>query len=257
MSIIDTNVFLGRWPFRNGGYEDIEPIRRGCGKNGVDTMLMSSVHSIFYEDPFEAEEELHQRLQGVDGAYQVFTVNPLASGWQDDVRTAKEEFGVKALKIFPGYHGYSLQSREAGMVCEAAGKYGLPVILAMRLEDERVAYMLYQKPVPIDQLGVFLGTYRDNTIVISNISFGETMRLRPNILSRDRLYVDTAGFKFISFPIEKLLEAYPKELFIFGSQCPLYIQRSILNEIIRERLPEDVKEALLHKNAERLFGLDG
>ena len=255
MSIIDTNVFLGRWPFRNGGYEDIEPIRRVCGKNGVDTMLVSSVHSIFYEDPFEAEEELHGKIAGTEGAYQVFTVNPMATGWQEDVRTAAREWGVKALKVFPGYHGYSLQGPEIAQVCRMAADLDLPLILSMRVEDERVAYMLYQRPVPLDQLGVFMGTYRDVTLVLSNISFGETMQLRPNIASRDNLYVDMAGFKFISFPIEKMLTVYPAEMFMFGSQCPLYVQRGILNEVTREKLPDKVKEAILQGNARRVFRL--
>ena len=62
MNIIDTNVFYGRWPFRHWGEEDMGPIKDRCRGNGVDGMLVSSVHSIFYEDPFEAEEELHQRV---------------------------------------------------------------------------------------------------------------------------------------------------------------------------------------------------
>ena len=65
-----------------------------------------------------------------------------------------------------------------------------------------------------------------------------------------------AGFKFISFPIEKLLRVFPKEMFLFGSQCPLYIQKGILNEVIREKLPDEVKQTILHDNAVRVFGLE-
>jgi len=64
-----------------------------------------------------------------------------------------------------------------------------------------------------------------------------------------------AGFKFISFPLEKLLKVYPKEMFLFGSQCPLYVQRSILNEVILEKLPEDIQRAVLADNAKRVFKL--
>ena len=76
MSIIDTNVFYGKWPFRNAGFDDMDRIRAVCDKNGVTGMLVASVQSIFYEDPFEAELELHRQLAGRTDARQVYTVNP-------------------------------------------------------------------------------------------------------------------------------------------------------------------------------------
>ena len=82
------------------------------------------------------------------------------------------------------------------------------------------------------------------------------MALKPNILSRNKVYADMAGFKFISFPIEKLLKVFEKDMFLFGSQCPLYIQKSILNEVTCEKLPDAVKEAILYTNAVRIFGLE-
>ena len=256
MKRIDTNVFFGRWPFRRCGEEDMAPILRRCRGNGVDGILVSSVHSIFYEDPFEAEEELHRAIADLEGVYHVYSVNPRSAGWKEDLRTARESFDIRALKVFPGYHGYPLLGPEMAEVCQMARQYDLPLILSMRVEDERVAYLLYQKPLPLDHLGMFLGTYRENTIILSNISFGEVMGLRPNILSRDRIYVDTAGFKFISFPLEKLLAVYPQEMFLFGSQCPLYIQRSILNEITREKLSPQTQQVILHDNAVRVFRLE-
>lgn len=256
MKIFDSNVFYGRWPFRDCGEEDFTRIRARCEKNGVSGALVSSVNAIFYEDPFQAELRLHEAITGQPGVYHAMSVNPFASGWKDDLRIAVEDFHIRAIKLFPGYHGYSLQGPEIAQVCEQAGKYDLPIILALCVEDTRVTYMLRQAPIPLDKLGVFLGTWRDNTVVLSNISFGETMNLRPNLVSRDKVYVDMAGFKFISFPVEKLLKVYPKEMLLFGSQCPLYVQKGILNEVICEKLPEDVQRAILWENARQLFRLE-
>ncbi|MBQ6326524.1 MAG: amidohydrolase family protein [Clostridia bacterium] len=255
MNIIDSNVFFGRWPFRRAGFDDMGPIRERCKKNGVDGMLVASVDSIFYEDPFEAELELHRRLAGQGDAWHVYTVNPLAAGWREDLDTAVRDFGVVSLKIYPGYHPYSLQGPEIAGVCEAAGAYGLPLIVAGCVEDVRVTHMLRQTPLPADKLGVFLGTWRDVDIVLSNLSFGEIMALRPNLMSRGRVYVDMAGLKFISFAVEKLLKVYPVEMLMFGSQCPLYVQRGILNEVILEKLPEAAQAAILRDNANRVFKL--
>ena len=256
MKIIDSNVFYGRWPFRDAGEDNFTKIRERCAKNGVSEMLVSSVNSIFYQDPFEAELRLFKAIADEKGAHQIMGVNPFSAGWKDDIRIGVEEFGIRGIKVYPGYHRLSLQGEEIRQVCEIAGKFNLPVILAMCVEDIRVAYMVSQTPVPLDKLGVFLGTYRDNTIVLSNISFGDTMNLKPNILSRKNIYVDMAGFKFISFPIEKLLKVYPKEMILFGSQCPLYVQKGILNEVTAEKLPDDVRQSILWDNARRVFGLE-
>lgn len=257
MSIIDANVFYGRWPFRDCGEDDIRSIGARCAKNGVTGMLVSSVQSIFYQDPFEAELKLHAQVSACEGARHVYTVNPLAAGWRDDLASAVRDFGIVALKVFPGYHPYSLQGPEMAAVCEAAGKYALPLIVACCVEDVRVTHMLRQTPLPVDKLGVFLGTWRDVDVVLANLSFGEIMALGPNLLSRDRVSVDMAGLKFISFAVEKLLKRFPAEMLLFGSQCPLYVQRGILNEVILEKLPEDVQRLILHDNACRVFSLEG
>ena len=255
MDIIDSNVYYGCWPFRKCGYDDFSCIKRRCERNGVNSMLVSSVNAIFYEDPFEAEVKLHEAIADEKGARHVLSVNPEASGWEADLGMAVREFSPVAVKVFPGYHGYSLQGRDLSRVFELAGKHDMPVIIAPCVEDVRVTHMIRQAPVPVDKLGVLLGTYRDNTIILSNMSFADIMGLRPNILSRDKVYVDTAGLKFISFAIEKLLKVYPKEMLIFGTQCPLYVQKGILNEVIREKLPEDVMRSILHDNAMKAFKL--
>lgn len=255
MKIADTNIYYGSWPFRDAGETDFSRIKTHCVKNGVGTFIVSSVNSIFYEDPFEGDIKLHEAIAGEKNAYHIMTVNPFSSGWKEDVRTAVNEFGIRGIKIYPGYHGYQMQDPALAQVCETAAKYDLPVIIAGQVEDLRVSYMLHPAPIPLDKLGVFLGTYRDNTFVLANFSFGDIYALRFNILSRDKVYVDMSGFIFTSFPLEKLLKTYPKEIFLFGSQFPLYVQKGILNEVTTAKLPDDIKEAVLYKNAARLFKL--
>lgn len=255
MNIIDTNIYYGSWPFRDAGETDFSRIKAHCAKNGVDGMMVASVNSIFYQDPFEGDIQLHKAIADEKDAYHIMTVNPFSSGWQEDVRTAVREFDIRGIKIYPGYHDYSMQDPALEKVCEIAGKYDLPIVIAGHVEDLRVSYMLHPAPVPVDKLGVFLGTHRDNTFVLSNFSFGDVYALRPNILSRDKVYVDMSGFIFTSFPIEKLLKIYPKEMFLFGSQYPLYVQKGILNEVTEEKLTDEVKNAILYENAAGIFKL--
>lgn len=256
LNIIDTNVFYGKWPFRKAGEVDISVIQERCAENNVDAMLIASVNSIFYEDPFEAEEELYKTIAGRRNVWQVMGVNPKASGWKADIQTAVLEFGIKALKIYPGYHGYSMQDDILAEVCNVAREYDLPIIIAGRVEDLRVSYMLHPAPIPLDKLGMFLQQFRENTFVLSNFSFSDIMGLRFNILSSQNTFVDMAGLIFISFPLEKLLKIYSPEVFLFGSQMPLYVQRGILNEVTTAKISPKIQEDILCGNARRVFKLD-
>ena len=58
MMKLDCNAFIGNWPFyktRFGSFEDLKRIHR---ENGIDGGYVSSVQSIFYNHPWEAEVEL-------------------------------------------------------------------------------------------------------------------------------------------------------------------------------------------------------
>lgn len=182
-------------------------------------------------------------------------INPTGSGFAEDMRIGAEEFRVTAFKLYPGYHGYSLQDPRVEEICRIARRYDLPVEIAGRVEDLRVCHMIHPAPIPLDSLGVFLSTYRENKIVLQNFSFGDTMALAPNLLCRDRVCVDMSGFVFISFPLEKLLQRFPKEMFVFGSQAPLYVQKGILNELTAADIPGDAMRAIASENAKRMYGL--
>lgn len=255
MRAVDTTIYYGPWPFRKAGTEDLSFLKKHCGKNCIDAMLVSSVQGIFYEDPFEADILLHEAISNEPGMYHIMTVNPHVPNWKQDVKTAVRDFDIKGIKIYPGYHEYSLQDHMVDEICKEAGKYDLPLVIAGRVEDLRVCHMLHPAPIPLDRLGVFLGRHRDNTIVLSNFSFGDVMALKGNILVRDKVYVDMSGFIFISYPLEKLLTVYPKEMFLFGSQFPLYNQRGVLNEITEAAVSEEVKQAVLRNNAVQVFRL--
>ncbi|MDL2228803.1 amidohydrolase [Treponema sp. OttesenSCG-928-L16] len=256
MKCVDTACFYGRWPFRAWGDTDVSDMLEKASGNNVNSLMISSVQSIFYQDSFEGEMELHSALAGYKNVYHIATVNPMMPGWEADLEKEVREYGIRAVKVFPGYHKYSLFAPEMERLCQVLEGYDLPLILCLRVEDERVAYMVLQQTVPIDAVGLFMCSHRNLKLVLSNISFGEVMSSKPNIISRDKIWIDTAGFKFISFPLEKLLVHFSEDQFLFGSQFPLYIQKGIMNEVTEDDLPEETKEKILWSNAAKLFRLD-
>ena len=63
MGIIDINCLLGNWPFRKirkNKFEDLKAVHK---RNEIDYGYVSSLNSIFYNDPFEGDLELHEIIK--------------------------------------------------------------------------------------------------------------------------------------------------------------------------------------------------
>ena len=85
MKIVDVNCLVGHWPFRKlykNSFADLMEIHR---KNNIGYGFVSSLNSIFYNDPFEGEEDLHNIIKGTDYRH-VLTINPMLPCFEKDIR---------------------------------------------------------------------------------------------------------------------------------------------------------------------------
>ena len=64
-------------------------------------------------------------------------MNPTLPDWEEDLRRALETLKLAGLRLYPGYHGYKLDGPEFAALLMKATERGLPVQLAVKLEDER------------------------------------------------------------------------------------------------------------------------
>lgn len=76
-------------------------------RNGISSGYITSLNSIFYNDPFEGEVELHEKIK--TSLYKhIMTVNPMLPGIRVDMERAIKDFYIKGVRVYPGYHGYDL-----------------------------------------------------------------------------------------------------------------------------------------------------
>lgn len=243
MNYMDFNCFAGNWPFYRVRYNTVEKIAQLHQRIGITGGFISALEAIFYQDPYEAELALAKELKGT-GYRHAMLLNPTLPGWKDDLRRARRDLDIQAIRLLPGYHNYLLTDPIAEEAAAAIRETGLPLLLTLRLVDDRAAYGIRPRPIPDDEVISFLKKFPEIPTVIANIRLAQLKNYIPLFDSRKNLFIDTSGFMAGLYPVE---DAWPlvKGQMVFGSNAPLTEMRSIFHTVDTAAVDGSVKEAIL------------
>ena len=143
VGIVDTHLYLGRWPFRqtpgNSSAETIAMLR----KNGVGHGWAGTFEGLLHKDVSGANARLAEACRRDSGGVPVpfGAVNPMLPDWEEDVRRCHEMFKMPGIRLHPTYHGYSLADERFANLLALATKRKLIVQLVAQLDEERHAYL--------------------------------------------------------------------------------------------------------------------
>ena len=247
LKAIDVNCYIGDWPFRKLHRNTMEDLKRIHMENDIGYGYVSSINSIFYNDPFEGEEDLHEAIRNTPYKH-TMTINPRLPEYRQDIDKGIRQLAVRGVKIFPGYHGYSLQDEALEELCAILAGCGLPLFVVVRLEDERLNYIMKPVPPSKGEICGFIRNHRQNTIVLLSMLYGELTACRDCILEAENVFFDTSGIRNL-FGIEQLAESFPAEKIMYGSQFPLYCLKSSFLMVDRAQINEQDKGRIFCQNA--------
>lgn len=243
----DVNCLIGHWPYRKLHKNTFEDLRKVHIDNNISSGYVSSMDSIFYNDPFEGDEELHEILKG-SNYHHVLTINPMLPEFLGDIQKGIKLFNIKGVKIFPCYHGYSLDDINIGILCTELKKRNLPLFIVLRMEDERLNHLVKPSTVDLREISKFISRNKDIKIVILNANIYEILELQKDTTINDNVFFDTSGLKGPLFPVEKLLEAVDVKKILFGSLHPLYCLKSTLLIVEKAQIEEAAKDKIMCEN---------
>lgn len=250
---IDVNCMWGTWPFRKlykNRFSDLQKIHR---ETGFVYGYVSCMNSIFYQDPYEGDEDLHKVLKGTPYRH-VLTVNPTLPAYEADIERGMKEFDIKGVRVFPTYHHYSLDNPRFLELCAKLKKYHVPLFLTTHVEDERFDYLLLQSQINIsDEMTTFLHTVTDIPILLMSLRFGAILSLEREIRERPNVYIDTSCLKDPVACLEELTAKIGDRKILYGSQYPLNVLRSTFYEVTMAKIPEVSKARILRGNAIDFF----
>lgn len=240
---MDYNCFVGNWPFyktRHGSFNDLQRQHREIGINGG---YVSSLQSVFYNDPYEAELELAKELYHHEDYHHVMTVNPTLPAWREDLHRGVLDLSIAGVRIIPEFHGYTMQDACVKELVLELTQLKLPLFINLHMIDARVAYLLHPQLVNLSDLKAFLETYQ-GSVVLCGIRLHEIEMLEDLIIHNKNIRFDVSGLKDKIFIMEELYDKNLCGKMVYGSQAPMLCMNSSKVLIDLANIPDKVKECI-------------
>lgn len=254
--IWDLNCDAGPYAFREYPVTSVGEVAADLARFGITTAYVGSASAVTYLSPQPANERLladleKSDLHGVDVRLAA-VLNPEYPGAMRDLRECAA-MGFRALKLYPTYHTFDLLSYETVQMVDAATDMGWPVLLAMRVEDERHHHPLMKVPgLPLDRAVAFARNVARATVVLSTAITGEVTGFLQGVERPGAL----AEISYVKYPLnalEDLVANVGSERLVFGTHLPFAYAQVSLAKVREAPLPPEVVTSLLSGNARRVL----
>ena len=241
--MIDVNALIGPYPFRHVPHPDPEVLVRVLDREQLEGAWVGHLPSAFYRDPTLGNGDLYKALAPFkDRLLPIPAVRPDWPKWEAVLDQAADA-GAPAVRAYPPQWGLGPHDSSLRELAQAAGEFGMAVVLTVRFEDLRQRHTM-------DSAGDLSAA-----AVRSLARAGDEVRLVVTAASRDfveevhwgltdaeqhRVFWDIS---WIWGPPEdhlaKLFRTVGAERFVFGTQWPLRLTQTPRANL--DLLPDDVR----------------
>ena len=257
--IIDTNVYLSRWPFRRLPGDEPEALVAKLRQRNVVQAWAGSFDGLLHRDIAGVNIRLAQacRTYGHGLLIPFGSINPKLPDWQEDVRRCQEVHKMPGIRLHPNYHGYKLDDPVFGELLKLTTARRLIVQIALCMEDERTQSPLMRiSPVDITPLAeVVKDTPGLRLELLNRTSHISQEQFRTALASGD-VYTDISMVEGVA-GVARFIQAVPLPRVLFGSYYPFYDFESALLKIQESGLDEGSQKDICEGNARRLMGPGG
>jgi predicted TIM-barrel fold metal-dependent hydrolase len=254
--IIDTQVYLSRWPFRRiPGDEDTAALVELLRGQGVVQAWTGSFDGVFHKDVGAVNARLADACRtGGEGLLVPFgTVNPKLPDWEEELRRCAEQYRMPGIRLHPNYHGYGLDDPAFVRLLELAADRGMIVQLVAWMEDTRHQNPLMPVPdVDLAPLAEIVGRLPKLRIVLHNALHVPGARVLRPLVKCEHVYFDLAKLELIE-GLAVALESMPIERLLFSSYSPMFYFESTLLKLRESALSKSQANSILQANAQQLL----
>jgi len=253
--IIDTNVYLSRWPFRRLPGDETPDLVARLRKRDVVQAWAGSFDGILHKDIGGVNSRLAADCDthGKGFLTPFGSINPKLPDWQEDVRRCAEDYRMRGIRLHPNYHGYELKDPVFAELLHAAADSGLIVQLVVGMEDIRTQHPLVRVP-PVDLSPLPQIVKRQPATRLMLLNWWPALRVQQirTIADAGTLYFDFAMLEGIE-GVARLVEQVSSERVLFGSNFPLFNFEAAILKMQESGLPEGTKGMLFEGNAKRIL----
>ena len=252
--LIDTNVYLSDWVIRHSWADTPAKLVAKLRRHGVTSAWVGSFEGVLHTDIAGVNARLAGAcLRDSGGILRPFgTINPALPDWEDDVRRCHEVHRMPGVRLFPNYHGYTLDDPRFARLLELCGRRKLLVQIALSIEDERSQNpALAAAPVNAAPLADILPKFPRARVMLLNASsriLGTNTALLRRLTPAGVLF-EIAILEMVA-GIEMLLKSVPEARIAFGSHVPYFYFEAALLKLQESALTPAQMDAVRSRHAQ-------
>ncbi len=249
--MIDTNVYLSRYPFRRLYGDEPGELLAKLRTSGVTQAWTGSFDALLHRDLGAVNARLAEECRRhSNGELLPFgTVNPTAPDWREDLRRCVADHRMQGLRLHPSFHGYGLGDAAARELFAAAAERNVFLQIACTIEDERTQHpVLRAGPVNLDPLAGVLNEEPNLRVQLLNCR-GAGPEVLTKLALTQRVYSDFAMIEGVHGPARWNAQLGSDRL-VFGSYFPFFYFEAAALKVKEAGLDVGTLDA----NAKRLFG---
>ena len=253
--IIDTNVYLSRWPFRRLEGDEPEALVAKLRQGNVAQAWAGSFDGMLHRDIAGVNIRLARecRTHGQGVLIPFGSINPKLPDWQEDVRRCQEEHKMPGIRLHPNYHGYTLDDPVFAELLKLATARRLLVQVAICMEDVRTQHPLMRVPaVDITPLADVVKSTPGLRLELLNCPSNTIRKGARAALAAGDVNVEISMVESVA-GVARLVHDIPLTRVLFGSYYPFYDLESALLKMQESGLDEVSQKALCEDNARRLM----
>jgi predicted TIM-barrel fold metal-dependent hydrolase len=256
--IIDVNAYLGHFAFRQLRHNTAPDLLKLMDRKGIQKAVVSSAGAITYRNTQPGNEEVHAQVKPHrDRLIPFAVINPSYAGWQDDLKICHEDFRMRGVRLYPGWHNYGLADRCCLDLVGAAAQRGMVVSIPIRVEDSRQRHWLVDVPdVPLADIAALVKARpRARFILVNGSGFvGSPLGKKENDLPANYCLEISRLSAVLRNEIGQLIANLGAERVVFGTGMPFkYPDPALLKLKVLEASQKE-KEMIGWHNAAKLLG---
>jgi hypothetical protein len=255
--IVDTNVYLLRWPFRRLPGDEPEALLAKLRQRNVAQAWAGSFDGMLHRDIAGVNLRLAQacRADGQGVLVPFGSVNPKLPDWQEDIRRCQEVHKMVGIRLHPNYHRYRLDDPVFAELLQLATDRRLIVQLALCMEDERTQSPLMRvPPVDITPLAEVVKSMPGLRLELLNCHSNPSREEYRKIVAAGNVYTEISMVEGVA-GVGRYVREMPLSRVLFGSYYPFFNFESALLKIQESGLDAASQKAICEDNVRGLMEL--
>jgi predicted TIM-barrel fold metal-dependent hydrolase len=250
----DVNLFVGAYPWRRVPGTSPEAVLAAMDRAGIDRGWVTHLPGLFWRDPAEGNSWLYEVAARESRFRPVPAVHPGLPRWETDLAGAIRA-RAPAIRCDPTLFALEPSGAEMRALTAAAGEAGMPLLMAVRLEDGRQRHPHDRAPeLPAAAIRALVRSHQRARLVITHADRGFIQEDHFGSTPEEaaRIWWDIS---WVWGPpedhLEMLLATMGADRFVFGTGQPLRIPDNALAKLDLLDLEPAARTAIEHTNAER------